>query len=432
MSEIENLGPQRASFVGSEAAVLGATAAGERARFTNDLNPDASARIERVRQALSELRAGRIVILVDDEDRENEGDLCMAAEKVSPEAINFMARYGRGLICLTLTEERADFLQLPLQATRAGGPTLGTAFTVTIEARHGVTTGISAADRAHTILTAVSPQSRPEDLITPGHIFPLRAKRGGTLVRTGQTEGSVDLSRLAGLAPAGVICEIMNDDGTMARLPDLQRFAVTHDLLVLSVADIIEYRLQTERLVECIREFPIVPTVDGQPLRGFHAQLFRTLVEPTEYLALYKGDLARDEPALVRVQTANFPGDVLAAVGCDSGAQLRAALKTIDEAGHGVLLYIFPTQRYTLKSDLDAHLPTPPGPREGSGQPVSPPPAPIDKLRDFGLGAQVLRTLGVQRMRLMTDNPRKIAGLQGYGLTIAELLPLHVRPACAP
>ncbi len=428
MSEIENLSLRgepggRNSELAAQAGLSGSGVP----RFENALNPDPAARIERVRQALVELREGRIVILVDDEDRENEGDLCMAAEKVSPEAINFMARYGRGLICLTLTEERADYLQLPLQATRAGGPSLGTAFTVTIEARHGVTTGISAADRAHTILTAVGPQSRPEDLITPGHIFPLRAKRGGTLVRTGQTEGSVDLSRLAGLAPAGVICEIMNDDGTMARLPDLQRFAETHDLLVLSVADIIEYRLQTERLVECVREFPIVPTVDGQPLRGFHAQLFRTLVEPTEYLALYKGDLGHDEPALVRVQTANFPGDVLAAVGCDSGAQLRAALKTIDEAGRGVLLYIFPTQRYTLKSDLDAHLP--PAARPGAS--AEPPPPPIDKLRDFGLGAQVLRTLGVQRMRLMTDNPRKIAGLQGYGLTIAELLPLHVRPGCA-
>jgi 3,4-dihydroxy 2-butanone 4-phosphate synthase/GTP cyclohydrolase II len=396
--------------------------AGQPRSFSNDLTPEPAARIERVRQALEELRQGRIVILVDDEDRENEGDLCMAAEKVTPEAINFMARYGRGLICLTLTEERADYLQLPLQATRAGGPSLGTAFTVTIEARHGVTTGISAADRAHTILTAVRPQSRPEDLITPGHIFPLRAKRGGTLVRTGQTEGSVDLSRLAGLQPAGVICEIMNDDGTMARLPDLQRFAQTHDLLVLSVADIIEYRLQTERLVERVRDFPLVPTLDGKPLPGFRAQLYRTLVEPTEYLALTLGDVATDDPVLVRVQTANFPGDVLSVAGCDSGTQLRAALKSIAEAGRGVFLYIFPTQRYTLQSDLDAHLPQS---RESSGAP----PAPLDKLRDFGLGAQVLRTLGVQRLRLMTDNPRKIAGLQGYGLTIAELLPLHTRHA---
>jgi len=400
----------------------GAASFGLPRAFHNDLSPEPNARIRRVQQALEELRQGRIVILVDDEDRENEGDLCMAAEKVTPEAINFMARYGRGLICLTLTEERADYLQLPLQATRAGGPSLGTAFTVTIEARHGVTTGISAADRAHTILTAVHPQSRPEDLITPGHIFPLRAKRGGTLVRTGQTEGSVDLSRLAGLQPAGVICEIMNDDGTMARLPDLQRFAQTHDLLVLSVADIIEYRLQTERLVERVRDFPLVPTVDGKPLAGFRAQLYRTLVEPTEYLALTLGDVATDEPVLVRVQTANFPGDVLSAVGCDSGTQLRAALKAIADAGRGVFLFIFPTQRYTLQSDLDAHLPQS---RESSGVPS----APLDKLRDFGLGAQVLRTLGVQRMRLMTDNPRKIAGLQGYGLTIAELLPLHTRSA---
>ena len=321
-----------------------------------------------------------------------------------------------------MTEERADYLQLPLQATRAGGPSLGTAFTVTIEARHGVTTGISAADRAHTILTAVRPQSRPEDLITPGHIFPLRAKRGGTLVRTGQTEGSVDLSRLSGLQPAGVICEIMNDDGTMARLPDLQRFAQVHDLLVLSVADIIEYRLQTERLVERVRDFPLVPTIDGKPLSGFRAQLYRTLVEPTEYLALTLGDVATEDPVLVRVQTANFPGDVLSAVGCDSGMQLRAALKAIADAGRGVFLFIFPTQRYTLLSDLDAHVPQS---RESSGAA----PAPLDKLRDFGLGAQVLRTLGVQRMRLMTDNPRKIAGLQGYGLTLTELLPLHTRPA---
>jgi 3,4-dihydroxy-2-butanone 4-phosphate synthase len=232
-------------------------------------------RIERVEQALEQMRAGRMVILVDDEDRENEGDLTMAAEKVTPEAINFMARYCRGLICLTLTEERADHLQLPLQAARSGGPPLGTAFTVTIEARRGVTTGISAADRAHTILTAVAPDARADDLITPGHIFPLRAKRGGTLVRTGQTEGSVDLARLCGLAPAGVICEIMNDDGTMARLPDLQRFAKEHGLLILSVADIIEYRLQTECLVERCEEFPIVPSIDGVPLREFRGARLR-------------------------------------------------------------------------------------------------------------------------------------------------------------
>src|SRR5499425_524971 len=208
-------------------------------------------RYQRVLRAIDEIRAGRMVILVDDEDRENEGDLTMAAEKVTPEAINFMARFGRGLICLTLTERKADALELPLQATRRGGPPLGTAFTVSIEARRGVTTGISARDRAHTILTAVAPEARPDDLITPGHVFPLRAKRGGVLVRTGQTEGSVDLARLAGLQPAGVICEIMNDDGTMARMPDLERFAEEHGLLIVSIAELIDYRLQNERLVRC-------------------------------------------------------------------------------------------------------------------------------------------------------------------------------------
>jgi len=374
-------------------------------------------RMQRVEHALAEIRSGRMIILVDDEDRENEGDLTMAAEKVTPESINFMARYGRGLICLTLTEERADRLHLALQATRSGGPSLGTAFTVSIEARYGVTTGISAADRAHTILTAVAPNAKPEDLITPGHIFPLRAKRGGTLVRTGQTEGSVDLARLAGLEPAGVICEIMNDDGTMARMPDLLRFAETHGLLIISIADIIEYRLQKERLVERALEFPLTPTVDGRLLGEFHCYLYTTPVEPTEYLAMCRGDISssgeKDEPVLVRVQTASLPGDVLLARGCDSGAQLRAALKAVDAAGRGVVLYIFPTGRYTLRNDLESYMINP-------GQV----PAHDSKLRDIGLGSQVLRALGVQHMRLMTNNPKKIAGLEGYGLTLTEILPL--------
>jgi 3,4-dihydroxy 2-butanone 4-phosphate synthase/GTP cyclohydrolase II len=379
-------------------------------------------RISRVEHALAELREGRIVILVDDEDRENEGDLTMAAEKVTPEAINFMARYGRGLICLTLTEECADHLQLPLQAARAGGPPLGTAFTVSIEARRGVTTGISAADRAHTILTAVSPSAKPDDLITPGHIFPLRAKRGGTLVRTGQTEGSVDLARLCGLTPAGVICEIMNDDGTMARLPDLQRFAREHSLLILSVADIIEYRLQTERLVERSEEFPFVPSVDGVPLREFRGALYKTSIEPTEYLALWRGELHSDEPILVRVQTASLPGDVFAARGCDSGDQLRAALRAIDAAERGILLYIFPTGNYSLHQDLRSYLLR-----------HDPPPTAGSKLRDFGLGAQVLRELGVSHMRLLTNNPKKIAGLEGHGLTVVESIPLGpTHPASKP
>ena len=368
---------------------------------------------QRVERAIRDIAAGRMVILVDDEDRENEGDLVMAADKVTPEAINFMARFGRGLICLTLTEEWADHLQLPLQSSRAGGPPLGTAFTVSIEAKLGVTSGISAADRAHTILTAVAKQARPDDLVTPGHIFPLRAKRGGTLVRTGHTEGSVDLLRLAGLTPAAVICEIMNDDGTMARMPDLLRFAEVHGLLVLSIADIIEHRLQTESLVEKIEEFELTPTIDGVKAKTFSGALFRTAIEPTEYLALWLGNLQTDEPVLTRVQTASLPGDVFGALGCDSGAQLQAALRIIDAAGRGVLLYVFPTGRFNVRDDLRAHLLR----RGDVGSSGS-------KLRDFGLGAQVLRELGVQAMRLLTNNPKKIAGLTGHGLQLVESIPL--------
>ena len=368
---------------------------------------------QRVERAIRDIAAGRMVILVDDEDRENEGDLVMAADKVTPEAINFMARFGRGLICLTLTEEWADHLQLPLQSSRAGGPPLGTAFTVSIEAKLGVTSGISAADRAHTILTAVAKQARPDDLVTPGHIFPLRAKRGGTLVRTGHTEGSVDLLRLAGLTPAAVICEIMNDDGTMARMPDLLRFAEVHGLLVLSIADIIEHRLQTESLVEKIEEFELTPQIDGVRAKTFSGALFRTAIEPTEYLALWLGNLQTDEPVLTRVQNASLPGDVFGALGCDSGAQLQAALRIIDAAGRGVLLYVFPTGRFNVRDDLRAHLLR----RGDVGSSGS-------KLRDFGLGAQVLRELGVQAMRLLTNNPKKIAGLTGHGLQLVESIPL--------
>ena len=381
---------------------------------------DRRQRVERVERALEEMNAGRMVILVDDEDRENEGDLTMAAEKVTPEAINFMAKYGRGLICLTLTEERTDYLQLSLQSARAGGPPLGTAFTVSIEARSGVTTGISAADRAHTILTAVREDARPEDLVTPGHIFPLRAKRGGTLVRTGQTEGSVDLARLAGLKPAGVICEIMNDDGTMARLPDLVRFAEEHGLLILSVADIIEYRLQKESMVERIEEFKLTPTVDGETLGEFSGYLYRTPVEAAEYLALCRGDLHTDDPVLVRVQSASLLGDVLGATASDSGAQLKSALRTIDAAGRGVLLYIFPHGRYRIQHDVHQFILDPAA--------AVHPRAAGDKLRDFGLGAQVLRELGVKAMRLLTNNPKKIAGLEGHGLTITESIPIGPVP----
>ena len=374
-------------------------------------------RIARVVEAMDDIRAGKMVILVDDEDRENEGDLTMAAEKVTPEAINFMAKYGRGLICLTLTEEKADALELPLQSARKGGGSpFGTAFTVSIEARRGVTTGISAKDRATTILTAVAPEARPEDLITPGHVFPLRAKRGGVLVRTGQTEGSVDLSRLAGLSPAGVICEIMNDDGSMARMPDLERFAAQHQLRILSIADLIEYRLQQESLVEKAATSPLMPNLPGVSA-AFAAHVYTTPVEKTEYLALTLGDLRAGGPVLVRVQTACFPGDVFGSAACDCGAQLAAALQAIERAGRGVLLYVIPSGRHSLLGDFKAHVL-----HEETARVVGR----EHKLRDFGLGAQVLSALGVKDLRLLTNNPKKIAGLEGYGMCVVERVPLEM------
>ncbi|HEY7955199.1 MAG TPA: 3,4-dihydroxy-2-butanone-4-phosphate synthase [Polyangia bacterium] len=358
-----------------------------------------------------------MIILVDDEDRENEGDLTMAAEKVTPEAVNFMAKHGRGLICLTLTEEKADALELPLQAARKGGASpFGTAFTVSIEARRGVTTGISAKDRATTVLTAVAPDARPEELITPGHVFPLRAKRGGVLVRTGQTEGSVDLARLAGLQPAGLICEIMNDDGTMARMPDLEKFAIAHGLRILSIADLIDYRLQRESMVEKRAEAPLAPALPGLT-RDFRAVVYGTPVEKTEYLALVLGDVTSDEPVLVRVQTACFPGDVFGSASCDCGAQLKAALEQIERAGRGVFLYVYAAGRQTMLGDFKAHVLHEEGPRVLGGE---------HKLRDFGLGAQVLADLGVTHLRLLTNNPKKIVGLEGYGMTVVERVPLEV------
>jgi 3,4-dihydroxy 2-butanone 4-phosphate synthase/GTP cyclohydrolase II len=374
-------------------------------------------RIARVVEAMDDIRAGKMVILVDDEDRENEGDLTMAAEKVTPEAINFMAKHGRGLICLTLTEEKADALELPLQSARKGGGSpFGTAFTVSIEARRGVTTGISAKDRATTILTAVKEDARPEDLITPGHVFPLRAKRGGVLVRTGQTEGSVDLSRLSGLSPAGVICEIMNDDGSMARMPDLERFAVQHQLRILSIADLIEYRLQQESLVEKAATAPLMPALPGVTA-DFTAHVYTTAVEKTEYLALTLGDVRSGDPVLVRVQTACFPGDVFGSAACDCGAQLAAALQAIERAGRGVLLYVIPSGRHSLLGDFKAHVL-----HEESARVIGR----EHKLRDFGLGAQVLSALGVKDLRLLTNNPKKIAGLEGYGMCVVERVPLEM------
>jgi 3,4-dihydroxy 2-butanone 4-phosphate synthase / GTP cyclohydrolase II len=374
-------------------------------------------RIARVVESLDDIRAGKMIILVDDEDRENEGDLCMAAEKVTPEAINFMAKHGRGLICLTLTEDKADALELPLQSARKGGGSpFGTAFTVSIEARRGVTTGISAKDRSVTIQTAVHPEARAEDLITPGHIFPLRAKRGGVLVRTGQTEGSVDVSRLSGLSPAGVICEIMNDDGTMARMPDLEKFSALHGLRILSIADLIEYRLQQESLVERVAETRMTPALPGVSAE-FEAHVFSTPVEKTEYLALSLGKLSKGTPALVRVHTACFPGDVFGSTACDCGAQLRAALQAIEREGRGILLYVFPSGRQSLVNDVRSHVMHEEGARVAGRE---------HKLRDFGLGAQVLQQMGVRELRLLTNNPKKIAGLEGYGLCVVERVPLEM------
>jgi 3,4-dihydroxy 2-butanone 4-phosphate synthase/GTP cyclohydrolase II len=368
--------------------------------------------LERVNAALTDIRAGKMVILVDDEDRENEGDLCMAADYVTAEAINFMAMHGRGLICLTLTEEQVNRLGLPMmQAPGRGGPPLGTAFTVSIEAHHGVTTGISAADRAHTIRVAANPNAKPDDLVTPGHVFPLRARRGGVLVRTGQTEGSVDLARLAGLTHAGVICEIMKEDGSMARMPDLEVFSRKHNLRIVTVADLIQYRLQTERLVRRTMEHPLRLDATGTEWKAY---VYEVLVDGRQFLALVKGDLRGDDPALCRVHTGSTIADVFASTQADGGRHLREALRRIEAEGRGALVYL-PSRGNTLR-ELEGYaaLGTPTD-DAGADQP----------LREFGLGAQVLADLGLHKIRLLTNNPRKIAGIHGFGLDVVERVPLH-------
>jgi 3,4-dihydroxy 2-butanone 4-phosphate synthase/GTP cyclohydrolase II len=369
---------------------------------------------------LKEIKAGRMVILVDDEDRENEGDLVMAAEKATPEAINFMAKHGRGLICLALTEERADFLNLPPMVSDNTSQ-YETAFTVSIEARRGVTTGISAADRAHTILTAIDDHSGAHDLVRPGHIFPLRARKGGVLVRTGQTEGSVDLARLAGLKPAGVICEIMNDDGSMARLPELKKFAAEHDLLIISIADIIEYRMRTESLVrKAVRAH--LPTRYGD----FEIIVYENQLDNLEHLALIKGDLSGDEPVLVRVHSECFTGDTLGSLRCDCADQLHAAMLQIEKEGRGAILYMRQEGRgIGLVNKLRAYClqehgrDTVEANEELGFKP---------DLRDYGIGAQMLVDLGLKKIRLLTNNPTKIVGLQGYDIEIVERVPLECQP----
>ncbi len=364
--------------------------------------------------AIQDIAEGKMVILVDDEDRENEGDLCMAAEKVTPEAINFMARFGRGLICLTLTEDRIRELDLPMMVKKNRSP-FETGFTVSIEASEGVSTGISAADRAKTILTAVDPKCTPADLVSPGHVFPIRARRGGVLVRTGQTEGSVDLSHLASLDPSGVICEIMNEDGTMARRAELENFAKEHQLRIVTIAELIEYRIAHESLVEVVVDQALETSVWGK----VQVKVIRSTVDNQEHLAILKGDIQGEEPVLVRVQSVDMPADLLGLALTGGGAELRAAMSLIEHEGRGVFVYLV---RQGLGSTMSEKL-------LGTDRKAS---ANYNRvgtrmdLREFGTGAQILKALGVKKFRLMSNNAVRIVGIEGFGLDLVERVSLPV------
>jgi 3,4-dihydroxy 2-butanone 4-phosphate synthase/GTP cyclohydrolase II len=373
-----------------------------------------------VKEAIEDIRKGKMVILVDDEDRENEGDFCFAAEHVTPEKINFMAMHGRGLICLSLTDERLKQLDIPLMVEK-NTSRFETAFAVSIDARTGITTGISAYDRARTIRLAVEDSTKPSDFVRPGHVFPLRCKPGGVLVRTGQTEGSVDLARLAGLKPAAVICEIMKEDGTMARMPDLEKISERFDIKIVTIADIIAYRLQKESLVEKVAE-AVIPTPFGGEFRGM---VFRSLVDHTEHLAMVKGEFSSEEEVLVRVHSECLTGDVFHSLRCDCGQQLVRAMEMIGEEGKGALIYMHQEGRgIGLVNKIKAYALQEKGKdtveaNEALG--LKP------DLRDYGIGAQILTHLGIRKLRLMTNNPKKIIGLEGYGLQVVERVPIIVQ-----
>ncbi|MDL2269270.1 bifunctional 3,4-dihydroxy-2-butanone-4-phosphate synthase/GTP cyclohydrolase II [Desulfosarcina sp. OttesenSCG-928-A07] len=372
-------------------------------------------------QAIEDIRNGKMVILVDDEDRENEGDLTMAAEKVTPEAINFMAKYGRGLICLSLTAERCDQLNLPLMVRNNTSP-FETGFTVSIEAKHGVTTGISAADRATTVLAAVADDARPGDLTRPGHIFPLRARDGGVMVRVGQTEGSVDLARLAGLKPAGVICEVMDEDGSMARMPSLEEFSETHGIGICTIADLVEYRIRTESFIRRAAETEI-PTLYGG---DFKIIAFENDVDNLTHVALVKGAIDPEQPVMVRVHSECMTGDIFGSMRCDCADQLHKAMEMINAEGAGVILYLRQEGRgIGLINKLKAYelqrkgLDTVEANLKLGFKP---------DMRDYGIGAQMLVDIGVRKMRLLTNNPKKMVGLEGYGLSVVEQVPIEVAP----